>query len=536
MKLSVKNKLYGGFFAIFLVMCTGLSIIWYEVTVSEHVAIEIKNDDVPEFEQYLILIDEVGGVYRSSLEVVLGASQGVNSYQSNLNSAHEAFEQLRQLELENQTDTAMLNEGRELLRGYTAGFESQVMNNVSPERVAINFERTRQLFDQYLVPLEKTLDKASLSEKQDTYGSLGGLVESFKVIYLTILISIFSVVAGSLIIAYLVSNSIVRRVSLLNDIARRIANGDLSHARVEDSAGDELSTLGHSINQMQQSLSDLICSIHSVSADVKEATFELSAISEQMVVGATSQSEKATLIATASEELSLTISEVAQQGNQTYSEAQRSESCAVQGRTVISEMVGSVQQVSIQMQDMSRQMNTLGDHGKQIGSVIKVIQDIAEQTNLLALNAAIEAARAGEFGRGFAVVADEVRALAERTTRATEEVSALIQSIQSGTEQAVVLTVDNCQLVESGVKQSEGAISALEQIVEGAGNVQNMINSIATAAEEQTAVTKEIATDITSISDISDQTLVSANSSAKRVDELNKKVHELEQLVARFTV
>ncbi|MFA0440768.1 chemotaxis protein [Vibrio sp. 10N.286.49.C2] len=534
MTLSVKNKLYGGFLAIFIVMCSGLSVIWFEVSTSEQVAMEINQDDVPELEQYLILIDEIGDVYRSSLEIVLGDNAALASYRSNIDSAYSAINLLKGLELGNQADTRRLEEVSMSLKNYTEGFESQVMIAASNSRVAVNFDITKHLHDQYLAPIEKILDKASISEKQDTYSALRGLIDSFSLIYMTIIISAIAVIVGSLLVSYFLSNSIVRRVSVLNNVAQRIANGDLSSDSVVDNASDELSSLAQSINKMQRSLAELISSIHSVSVDVKEATCELAAVGEKMVVGASSQSDKATLIATASEELSLTISEVATQSNQTYSEAQRSESCAIEGRSVISDMVQSVQQVSIQMEEMSGQMNNLGAHGKQIGSVIKVIQDIAEQTNLLALNAAIEAARAGEFGRGFAVVADEVRALAERTTRATQEVSVIIQSIQSGTQQAVSLTEDNRQLVESGVKQSEGAISALEQIVGGASHVQTMINSIATAAEEQTAVTKEIATDISSISDISDHTLEQASFSAMQIEGLNSKVNELDQLVARF--
>ncbi|MFA0084473.1 methyl-accepting chemotaxis protein [Vibrio sp. 10N.261.51.F12] len=534
MTLSVKNKLYGGFLAIFIVICSGLSVIWFEVSTSEQVAMEINQDDVPELEQYLILIDEIGDVYRSSLEIVLGDNAALASYRRNIDSAYSAINLLKSLELGNQADTRRLEEVSTSLKNYTEGFESQVMMAASNSRVAVNFDITKHLHDQYLAPIEKILDEASVSEKQDTYSALRGLIDSFSLIYMTIIISAIAVIVGSLLVSYFLSNSIVRRVSVLNNVAQRIANGDLSSNSVVDNASDELSSLAQSINQMQRSLAELISSIHSVSVDVKEATCELAAVGEKMVVGASSQSDKATLIATASEELSLTISEVATQSNQTYSEAQRSESCAIEGRSVISDMVQSVQQVSIQMEEMSGQMNDLGAHGKQIGSVIKVIQDIAEQTNLLALNAAIEAARAGEFGRGFAVVADEVRALAERTTRATQEVSVIIQSIQSGTQQAVSLTEDNRQLVESGVKQSEGAISALEQIVEGASHVQTMINSIATAAEEQTAVTKEIATDISSISDISDHTLEQASFSAMQIEGLNSKVNELDQLVARF--
>ncbi|WP_230860972.1 methyl-accepting chemotaxis protein, partial [Vibrio harveyi] len=139
-------------------------------------------------------------------------------------------------------------------------------------------------------------------------------------------------------------------------------------------------------------LTSLIGSISLVSEEVKSVTGELSVVSQDIVSGASSQSDKANLIATAAEELSLTISQVAEQGAATFEEARKSESTAEQGRTVIVEMVESIQQVSQQMSDMSVQMNSLGSHGEKIGAVIKVIEDIAEQTNLLALNAAIEAA------------------------------------------------------------------------------------------------------------------------------------------------
>ncbi len=136
----------------------------------------------------------------------------------------------------------------------------------------------------------------------------------------------------------------------------------------------------------------------------------------------------------------------------------------------------------------------------------------------------------------FAVVADEVRALAERTTKATKEVADIIQAIQSGTHDAVTYTQDSCRLVEIGVEQSQGAVSSLEAIVAGAANVQSMVNSIATAAEEQTAVTKEIASDITAISDISEQSLALANRSSASVAGLGSKVAQLEQLIGKFRI
>ncbi|MDW2277251.1 methyl-accepting chemotaxis protein, partial [Vibrio sp. 1074] len=190
---------------------------------------------------------------------------------------------------------------------------------------------------------------------------------------------------ATMFIAYLLSNSITGRLTALDTLAQRVAEGDLTASPIKDESGDELSNLATSLNKMQASLTGLIGSISVVSEEVKSVTSELSVVSQDIVSGASSQADKANLIATAAEELSLTISQVAEQGASTFEEARKSEATAEQGRTVIVEMVESIQQVSKQMADMSVQMNHLGAHGEKIGAVIKVIEDIAEQTNLLAL-------------------------------------------------------------------------------------------------------------------------------------------------------
>ncbi len=421
------------------------------------------------------------------------------------------------------------------MSNFTRDFESQILTNLGLENVEENVARLRSLYNANLAPIESILDAASTDGRQSTSEALLDLSDSFNSIELTIYVLGSIALIATAVIAYLLSNSITHRLSKLDELAQRVAEGDLTVEPIEDKSGDELANLATSLNKMQASLTSLIGSISLVSEEVKSVTGELSVVRAQDIVsGASSQSDKANLIATAAEELSLTISQVAEQGAATFEEARKSESTAEQGRTVIVEMVESIQQVSQQMSDMSVQMNSLGSHGEKIGAVIKVIEDIAEQTNLLALNAAIEAARAGEFGRGFAVVADEVRALAERTTKATQEVGEIIQAIQVGTQEAVTYTEDGCRLVEIGVSQSSGAVNSLEEIVSGAAHVQSMVNSIATAAEEQTAVTKEIAADITSISDISNRSLQLANDSSQSVEGLNRKVQELEALVGKF--
>ncbi|HDY7420565.1 TPA: methyl-accepting chemotaxis protein [Vibrio vulnificus] len=537
MKMSVRKKLYAGFGSILAIMLVMVTTIWIEVTESHSVANEVRQDDVPEVVYYLILVDEAGDVYRDAMGVVTGVEGAAQDYRDNKGEFADALREVRKLESPGSADYRRLEKIESSMKQFTDAFEAQILaKNGQGDIDESLIVALRKLYQTHLIPIENMLDEASEEEIAGADAAMGALEDSLSNIERTIMILTAIGIVLTCAIAYLLSNSITVRLSKLDEVAQRVAGGDLTAEDIEDRSGDELANLAASVNKMQHSLVSLIGSISSVTREVQVVTGDLNNVSRDIVQGASAQADKANLIATAAEELSLTISEVAQQGTSTFEEAKRSESSAEEGRKVIVDMVASIQQVSQQMSDMSVQMNALGTHSEQIGSVIKVIEDIAAQTNLLALNAAIEAARAGEFGRGFAVVADEVRALAERTTKATKEVADIIQAIQSGTHDAVTYTQDNCRLVEIGVEQSQGAVSSLEAIVAGAANVQSMVNSIATAAEEQTAVTKEIASDITAISDISEQSLALANRSSASVAGLGSKVAQLEQLIGKFRI
>ena len=198
--------------------------------------------------------------------------------------------------------------------------------------------------------------------------------------------------------------------------------------------------------------------------------------------------------------------------------------------------VQSSQRVADLMEEIANTVSSLGERSVEIGQIISVITSIAEQTNLLALNAAIEAARAGEAGRGFAVVADEVRGLAERTSKATKEVSDSITAIQKETDTAVSKMKTGTEAVSEGVEHSKAAGDALERIVELAAIVNDMIQSIAGAAEEQTAVTKEITQDITTISDIANDSVNQTASAEQTAIALGGKVKQLENLIAEFKI
>jgi methyl-accepting chemotaxis protein len=178
----------------------------------------------------------------------------------------------------------------------------------------------------------------------------------------------------------------------------------------------------------------------------------------------------------------------------------------------------------------------LGTRSDQIGAIIGTIEDIADQTNLLALNAAIEAARAGEQGRGFAVVADEVRALAERTTRATREIGEMIKSIQAETRSAVGEMEAGVRDVQQGTGEASRSGDAIRQILDQIEAVDHQVNQIATAAEEQTATTSEIAANMHQITDVVQQTSRGAHESASAANRLSVLAAELQRVVSRFRI
>ena len=340
---------------------------------------------------------------------------------------------------------------------------------------------------------------------------------------------------GSLV-AFWISRAISSSTSQVLARAQAISDGDLTGQDLPTSSNDELGDLARAINGMQNSLRETITSVSSGAERIATASEELSASASQQAAGAETQKDQTHQVATAMQEMSSTVQQVSENSNKASEASRKAADTARHGGSIVEDTLAKMRAIADSVGQTAKKVQELGKSSNQIGEIIGVIDDIADQTNLLALNAAIEAARAGEQGRGFAVVADEVRKLAERTSKATKEITAMIQNIQTETKSAVEAMESGTKQVELGVESTTQAGSSLHEIIKTSEQVGDMILLIATAATEQSSATEEINSSIEQIAKITEESAAGTQESAKAVGELSNLATHLHALVGKFKV
>ncbi|MCC7147383.1 MAG: methyl-accepting chemotaxis protein [Phycisphaeraceae bacterium] len=324
----------------------------------------------------------------------------------------------------------------------------------------------------------------------------------------------------------------------LHDIVARIRDiaqgeGDLTK-RVVVQSKDELGELGTWFNTFVQKIHDIIAEVIRSSREVAGASTQIAASSEEMAAGLRAQTSQVNQISDAIEKMNQSVRQVADQSSQAAARADESGQVATEGGQVVSQTIEDMAAINQAVSGSAASVGELGKRSAQIGKIVEVINDIADQTNLLALNAAIEAARAGEHGRGFAVVADEVRKLADRTTKATEEIAQSITAIQGETSQAVERMTAATAQVQTGAERATQAGQSLQQIVGKARQVADMIQAIAQAAEEQSSASEQVIQNVESINAVSKQSAEGAQQAAAAAAHLSNKAEQLRSLVSQF--
>ncbi|WP_373877875.1 methyl-accepting chemotaxis protein [Pseudomonas turukhanskensis] len=287
---------------------------------------------------------------------------------------------------------------------------------------------------------------------------------------------------------------------------------------------------------MQQKLRDTLAQISGSSTQLAAAAEELNAVTEEASRGLVQQNDEIEQAATAVNEMSVAVDEVARNAVSTSEASKVSNQAAQVGQERVSDTIGAITRLTGEMESTASLVQQVAAQSQDIGKVLDVIRGIAEQTNLLALNAAIEAARAGESGRGFAVVADEVRALAHRTQNSTQEIEQMVSTMRTGASEALSAMQSSSSRAQSTRELAQSAGSALGEITTAIGEMYERNLVIASAAEEQAQVAREVDRNLVNIRDLSVQSATGAHQTSASSHELARLAADLNRLVNRFSL
>ncbi len=320
---------------------------------------------------------------------------------------------------------------------------------------------------------------------------------------------------------------------LLDEIAD-LADGDLTvNATVtEDFTGAIADSINYSIDQLR----DLVQTINMTAVQVSAAAQETQATAMHLAEASEHQAQEIAGASAAINEMAVSIDQVSANASESSAVAERSVAIANKGNEVVHNTITGMDNIREQIQDTSKRIKRLGESSQEIGDIVSLINDIADQTNILALNAAIQASMAGDAGRGFAVVADEVQRLAERSSAATKQIEALVKTIQTDTNEAVISMEQTTSEVVRGARLAQDAGVALEEIEKVSKTLAALIQNISNAARQQASSAGHISNTMNVIQEITSQTSAGTTVTAKSIGTLAKMASEMRGSVSGFTL
>lgn len=327
--------------------------------------------------------------------------------------------------------------------------------------------------------------------------------------------------------------AIITPIRESSEVLEAMSNGDYTIKVTGDYKGD-YEIIKNSLNKLQQSLNEIINRMTSSTNNLANSASQISASSEQIAKGSSEQSMQTNEVTNSIEQMTETIIETSKNAAKAAENAKLAGQNAESGGQVVEETVTGINKIAVVVEEAARTVKELGTSSNQIGKIIQVIEDIADQTNLLALNAAIEAARAGDQGRGFAVVADEVRKLAERTTKATKEISQMIKKIQIEVEGVIDSMDKGTDEVEKGKLLAGKAGETLREIITSSVALIDIVNQVAAASEEQSSAAEQISQNIEFINNVTNQTSSGIQEIAGAAEDMYTLTLDLGQFVSNF--
>ncbi|WP_324062412.1 methyl-accepting chemotaxis protein [Aeromonas caviae] len=546
--MTIGKKLTAGFAVLGLMMAFIGGFSLFEFSKMNRAAIGFTDSILPAVVRTSTLGETINALRRYELDVFLVADDAQQKARYRNESEKSLQEAARQIVAHDGTIWAEDREERRAFDIVKADWERYVAlhQRIRQMQDSGQMAEAQHLFMGEGVTLYTNLTKSvgELIRINHGYsvGSRAEVVDAFDSAKLSVTLALVIGLALVVALSVVLTRQIRDPLIMLARQAQRIASGDLGRGELQEWVRcnrfnrDELGQLGSAIDRMQGALAELVSEISGSVSQLSSAVEEVSAISEQSAKGMASQQGEVSQVATAMNEMQSTVNEVARNTTDAMGAAKQASHTSTQGNQVVRSAIGSIEQVSRQIEQAGGVVQQLETDSASISMVLDVIRGIAEQTNLLALNAAIEAARAGEQGRGFAVVADEVRSLAQRTQASTAEISKMIEVLQERTAEAGSAMQLSRQQMQESVELAREAGSSIDSINGAVTQITDMNTLIATATEQQNAVTEELNRSIVKIHTAADENAQGAQQTAQACVELSRLATSLHHMTQRFTL
>lgn len=537
LNLATRSALCFGIFCA-LIICLGAFSVRQASILSEAEK-KVEKNIVPSF-KVLGLLDREFMSLRNSNSKVRNAAESEVVKSESLADIRQSKALIQQY-LTSLAELVITHEGKVVLDSLLASITT--FDAVQTEYLSIveakDFDNSAKFGNGRLrASAEQVLsDIQRLKESNDAKATAAGESADEAYAHTLTMVGIFIALSllATILLAWMYTRSLTLPMQQSLLIAERIAANDFSH-EIHADGHDEMGRLTAALATMQHNLRKAIVQISESSTQLAATSEEMHVVTEDASKGLMRQNSEIEMAATAVTQMSCAIDEVASNAAGASHAADQTSQTAMDGRGKVDETVDAINLMVTNVESTSASVTGLATMATDISKVLDVIRAIAQQTNLLALNAAIEAARAGEAGRGFAVVADEVRALAHRTQESTSEIEQMISTIQTGSHEAVVSMSQTSVQAGKTLSLARSAGLALVEITESIEHINDRNVQIATAAEEQSQVARQVDVSLVSIRDLSIQSAAGSHQTSIASGELSKLAIDLSHLVQRFKV